>query len=128
MPERYIDGLPLTRPQPRTHRNLGTCPDQESPPQPLGLQAGTQSTEPHRAGLLLLSSSSHSTLVKTQKPDRITSEFKIHNCHLAQSKGKIFYSDLKSPALSGSSQALKSHLYYSPLCFLHSSHTGPSML
>ena len=30
--------------------NPGMCPDWESNPQPFGLQAGTQSTEPHQSG------------------------------------------------------------------------------
>ena len=31
--------------------NLGTCPDWESNQQPVGWQAGAQSTEPHQPGL-----------------------------------------------------------------------------
>ena len=31
--------------------NPGTCPDWESNQRPFGLQAGTQSTEPHQPGL-----------------------------------------------------------------------------
>ena len=31
--------------------NLGMCPDWESNQQPFGLQASTQSTEPHQPGL-----------------------------------------------------------------------------
>ena len=33
--------------------NPGMCPDWESNQQPFGLQAGTQSTEPHQPGLLV---------------------------------------------------------------------------
>ena len=36
----------------RAH-NPGVCPDWESNWRPLGLQAGTQSTEPHHPGLFL---------------------------------------------------------------------------
>ena len=33
-------------------RNPGMCPDWELNQQPFGLQAGTQSTEPHQPGLM----------------------------------------------------------------------------
>ena len=44
---------------PHTHTgdlacNPGMCPDWESNQQPFGLQAGTQSTEPHQPGLELI--------------------------------------------------------------------------
>ena len=32
----------------------GLCPDWESNQQPFGLQAGTQSTEPHQSGLIFI--------------------------------------------------------------------------
>ena len=35
-------------------RNLGRCPDWEPNQQPFGLQAGTQSTEPHQPGLSMV--------------------------------------------------------------------------
>ena len=52
MYERYIDHLPPACPQLGTlARNPGMCPDWESNPLPLGLQASVQSTEPHQPGL-----------------------------------------------------------------------------
>ena len=74
--------------------------------------------------LLLFSDSSHSTPVEIRKPDHITPLCQIYNCHLAQNKGKIHYSGLKSPTLSGPSQAPQTHLYHSLLGSLHSSHSG----
>ena len=51
MCEKYIDQLPLARPQPGDlARNPGMCPDWESNRQPFGLQTGTQSTKPHQPG------------------------------------------------------------------------------
>ena len=44
--------LPLTCPVlgPDLAHNPGVCPDWESNQRPFGLQAGTQSTEPHQPG------------------------------------------------------------------------------
>ena len=43
--------LPLVRPLLRTWpSNPGMCPDWESNPEPFGLQASAQSTEPHQPG------------------------------------------------------------------------------
>ena len=51
MRKRYMDWLPLTRPPTGDLAcNLGMCPDWELNWQPFGLQAGTQSTEPHQPG------------------------------------------------------------------------------
>ena len=45
--------LPLERPLTGDlAHNPGMCPDWESIQQPFGLQAGTQSTEPHQPGLI----------------------------------------------------------------------------
>ena len=57
--ERDIDLLPLTRPQ--TGDLAGSpdkCPGRQLNLRPFSLQAGTQSTEPHRPGQVLAFSSS----------------------------------------------------------------------
>ena len=54
MYERYIDRLPLTRPSWGLAHNPGLCPNWESNQQPLSLQAGAQSTEPHQPGHILI--------------------------------------------------------------------------
>ena len=55
MCERYIHRLPLARPPTGDLAcNPGMCPYWELNQQPFGLQAGTQSTEPHRPGLKTL--------------------------------------------------------------------------
>ena len=48
MCERYIDQLPLTRPQ--LALNPGMCPDRELNWQPFGLWNNAQSTEPPQSG------------------------------------------------------------------------------
>ena len=52
MCEGNVDRLPLAHPQLVTlSHHPGTCPDWESNWQPLGSQAGTQSTEPYQPAL-----------------------------------------------------------------------------
>ena len=52
MCERYIHQLPLTPLTADLAHNPGMWPDKESSLRPFGLQAVTQSTEPHQSGLL----------------------------------------------------------------------------
>ena len=48
-----MDWLPLNAPDWDPAHNPGMCPDWESNLWPFGLQAGTQSSEPHQPGLIL---------------------------------------------------------------------------
>ena len=50
MYKRNIHWLPLTHPHLGTRPVPGMCSDRESNQQPVGLQASTQSTEPHQPG------------------------------------------------------------------------------
>ena len=60
--------LLLTRPLPGTWPATQACPDWELNPRPFVLQAGTQSTEPHQPGIILLFITHESTVEFFLKP------------------------------------------------------------
>ena len=52
--EKYRLAASRTPPTGEWTHILGMCPDQELNQQPFGLQAGTQSTEPHQQGMFFI--------------------------------------------------------------------------
>ena len=68
-------------------RNPGVCPDWESKQWPFGLQASTQSTEPHQPGFLFtffFSPRSHTSLTKHTvflKPSQVKAVSLLHKSH-----------------------------------------------